>query len=138
MILMINILFYHAQRATNDNIQDEESTDSSDEEESDNDISENSDYETECYESYTRKNHTKVTLCNIFVYSSIKVNFFNHTNHMQSCDPIFIYVGFRNAKEKKHEPVLEGVDWESVNYQLHKLPCEEDEITGNVQYDYNF
>ena len=67
MIININILSYHAQRATNDSFHDEESTDSSDEVESDNDISENSNYETECYESYTRKNHIKVTLCNIFL-----------------------------------------------------------------------
>ena len=39
-------------------------------------------------------------------------------------------LGFR---KKQNEPVvqLEGIDWESVNYQLKKLQCEEDEITGN-------
>ena len=44
---------------------------------------------------------------------------------------LFVYqLGFR---KKQNEPVvqLEGIDWESVNYQLKKLQCEEDEITGN-------
>ena len=39
-------------------------------------------------------------------------------------------LGLRKKKEKNPEAQLEGTDWESVNYQMKKLACEEDEITG--------
>ena len=44
-----------------------------------------------------------------------------------------MYIGFRNAKKKEPELPLEGIDWESVNYELSKVRCEEDEITGNFR-----
>ena len=56
----------------------------------------------------------------------------DHYNHFSIFNyKLFVYqLGFR---KKQNEPIvqLEGIDWESVNYQLKKLQCEEDEITGN-------
>ena len=56
----------------------------------------------------------------------------DHYNHFSIFNSkLFVYqLGFR---KKQNEPIvqLEGIDWESVNYQLKKLQCEEDEITGN-------
>jgi len=42
------------------------------------------------------------------------------------------YESYTRFRKKQNEPIvqLEGIDWESVNYQLKKLQCEEDEITG--------
>ena len=39
-----------------------------------------------------------------------------------------IFIGIRRSKCE--EEILHGTDWESVNYSLTKLQCNEDEITG--------
>ena len=40
-----------------------------------------------------------------------------------------IISGIKRSKRATEE-VLHGTDWESVNYSLTKLQCNEDEITG--------
>ena len=42
--------------------------------------------------------------------------------------PYQIFIGIRRSKCE--EEILHGTDWESVNYSLTKLQCNEDEITG--------
>ena len=42
----------------------------------------------------------------------------------------FFYIGIRRSKCE--EEILQGTDWESVNYSLTKLRCNEDEITGKM------
>ena len=39
-------------------------------------------------------------------------------------------IGIRRSKCE--EEILQGTDWESVNYSLTKLRCNEDEITGKM------
>ena len=40
------------------------------------------------------------------------------------------FAGLRREQKPKTEEELHGTDWESVNYSLTKLQCNEDEITG--------
>jgi len=44
---------------------------------------------------------------------------------------ICFFSGFKKfPRKEEEEEVLHGTDWESVNYNLEKLACSEDEITG--------
>ena len=48
---------------------------------------------------------------------------------------VFIYLLFKITgirRSKADEEILHGTDWESVNYSLTKLRCNEDEITGKL------
>ena len=51
---------------------------------------------------------------------------------MGKIEIFLILPGFRKHPEECDTRVLTGTDWESVNYKLQELVCEEDEITGSL------
>ena len=119
------ICIKHRTTITNE---DDDSDSEESKEDSDDERSENSDFETECYESYTSKITDNLTIIRQnYVYS-----YFWILNTREYFLVNFWFLGFCN-KKKEPEVLVEGVDWESVNYQLNKLSCDEDEITGNVE-----
>lgn len=92
---------------------EDDSDDSSSAAAADSDVEQDS----EEYESFTRESPFDTFL------SSWSSN--------ETC--VLLLPGFRKQTSKEEQRVLRGTDWESVNYNLRELNCEEDEITGKVK-----